>query len=345
MAKDKKTSGEFSIGDLISKMTKEFGEENVANPDDDLNVKGLPTGVIVLDKEIGTIGGGLPIGKITECFGDYATGKTLMGMMAIAEAQRRGGLGVLLDVERAYNPSRSAELGVDAEKLIVLYPESQEMAYNQILSIMDEVRNSGFDKEIVIVWDSLAASASEQELGKEIGESTIASNARINSSAMKKVAAAVHKSNTVLIILNQIRTNVGVMFGPDVVTSGGKAVRFYSSLRIHAKISKKIKSETHKDVVDGMSGDFEIVKNRFSQPFVKCPFVIYFDGRGVDRHAGVFEYLDKHKHLTLAKTATGGDRKGYYTLKGYEEIFTQNNFSNFLISNPSIIEKIQKDEL
>jgi len=348
MAKKKELdpSAPFNVKNLISKMASEFGDEFVADPDEDKSIQGLPTGMLILDKEIGTEGeGGLPIGKVVEIFGDYATGKTLLGMMAIAEAQRRGGIGILLDVERAYNPIRCAELGVDNESLVVLYPESQEMAYQQIIAIMEEIRGSGFDKEIVMVWDSLAASASNQELDKEIGENTVAANARVNSSAMKKVANAVHKGKAILIIINQIRTNVGVMFGPDAVTAGGKAVRFYSSLRMHAKIDKKIKSEDNKDDIIGMSGYFEIIKNRFSQPFVKCPFVMYFDARGIDKLAGVFDYLLRHKKLNLAKTAEGKDRKGYYILDGYTDTFTENTFNAFLEEHPDVIEKLRKNEL
>ena len=333
--------GSFSAADLTKKLLKTFGEDQVVHGP--LSVKGMPFGVISLDKQIGTVGGGFPIGRMTEIYGDFATGKSLLGLMAIASTQAQGGIGVLIDAERAYNPDRAAELGVNTgpDGLIPLLPESQEECYKMIIDIVEFAKADPEKKPVTIVWDSVSALASEYEIEKEMGSANMASNARVNSGCIKQIVGPLAANNVSLIFINQIRKKIGVMFGKDWATSGGEAIGYYAGLRLHAKISKKIfEAGNEKGDPIGVSGVVEIAKNRFGPPFRKVSLELFYDG-GIPRLSGLFDYLVNSKQLKPGLTKDGSPRAGYYSLEGVDETFTENTFYNIIENYPDVIKRIE----
>jgi recombination protein RecA len=330
----------MSGSDLTKKLTSAFGSKNVVQLVDDTDVRGIPTGIIALDKSTGVPGGGLPIGKITEIYGDFATGKSYIAYRALVETQRIGGIAVLLDTEYAYNPVRGAEMGMDNTNLVILTPSTQEEAYDQIDQMIDIVRSSSKKQLLTIVWDSISSLPSAYEVENEYGKSNMGTNARVNSSALKEIIGKIAKNEVCLIFLNQIRKKLGVMFGQDWDTTGGSAIKFYSRLRIHAKISKQLKEGDEKNpTIIGVGGHVEITKNLWAPPFRKVYLELLFDS-GISKFSGMFEYLQKSGKLLPAVSKEGNERKGYYTLDGYEETFTEKTFDAFLDSHPEITDKV-----
>jgi len=340
-SKSKKTEGlqqGFSGTDLTKKLLKDFGEDQVLSGD--LSVKGMPFGVVSLDKQIGTLGGGIPIGRITEIYGDFATGKSLLGLMAIASTQAKGGIGVLIDTEQAFNPDRAAELGVDTEQITVLTPSSQEQCYEMILAIVEMAKAENGERLVTIVWDSVSALASEYEIEKGVGAANMASNARVNSAALKQITGPLAKYKVTLILINQIRSKIGVMFGQDWDTTGGKSIKYYASLRMHCKMTRQIKEGDKDSDVIGMSGVVEITKNRFSAPFRKVSLELFFEG-GIKKFSGLFDYLVNTKQLKPGLTKEGTPKSGFYSLEGVKETFSENTFEGVIQNYPEVLARIE----
>ncbi len=272
----------------LSSITKQFGEGSIMRLGDasKMKVETLSTGSLAIDLALGV--GGLPLGRIVEIYGPESSGKTTFCLSVIAEAQRKGGLAAFIDVEHALDPKYARVVGVNLDDLLVSQPDSGEDALNIAETL---IRSNSID---VIVIDSVAALISKQELDGQMGDATVGSQARLMSQAMRRLTAVVSKTKCVCIFTNQIREKIGVMFGNPETTPGGRALKFFSSIRIDIRRKDQIK--TPEGRVVGNRTKIKVVKNKVAPPFTECEFDIMYD-EGISQNGSLLDLGLEHKIL------------------------------------------------
>jgi len=311
-----------ALGATLTQIEKQFGKGSVIRLGGQpvQAVPAISTGSISVDFALGI--GGFPRGRISEIFGPESSGKTTVALQVVAEAQRVGGMAAYIDVEHALDPAYARKLGVDVDNLLVSQPDYGEQA----LEITNALITSGSID--VLVVDSVAALVPKAELDGEMGDSFMGVHARLMSQAMRKLTGIVSKSNTCLIFINQIREKIGVMFGNPETTTGGRALKFYSSIRADIRRIAAIKDG---DVVTGNRTKIKIVKNKMAPPFREAEFDIIY-GEGISKEGDLID-LGVAQNLVEKSGA-------WYSYKGERIGQGRENARQFLKDNPDVFKKL-----
>jgi recombination protein RecA len=286
-----------------------------------VEVPSIPTGSFGLDNALGI--GGLPKGRVVEIYGPESSGKTTLTLQIIAECQKAGGSAAFIDAEHALDPEYAKALGVDIDELLLSQPDTGEQA----LEVTDMLVKSG--SLDVIVVDSVAALVPRAELEGDMGDSHVGLQARLMSQALRKITGSIQKSNTLVIFINQIRMKIGVMFGSPETTTGGNALKFYSSVRLDIRRIGAIKEG---DEIIGNETRVKVVKNKVAPPFKVVEFQILY-GKGINRMAEIIEFAVKKGIVEKAGS--------WYSYKGDKIGQGINNASTFLAENKKILEEIE----
>lgn len=308
----------------MSAIEKQFGKGSIMKLGDGANseLEVIPTGALSLDIALGI--GGLPKGRIIEIYGPESSGKTTVALHVIAEAQKLGGEAAFIDAEHALDPVYAKKLGIDVENLIVSQPDTGEQA----LEITEALVRSGAVDIIVI--DSVAALVPKAEIDGEMGDSHVGLQARLMSQALRKLAGAINKTNTVAIFINQLREKVGIMFGNPETTPGGRALKFYSSIRLDVRKIDMLKQTS--DVV-GNRVRVKVVKNKVAPPFREAEFDIIY-GEGISKVGNI---LDLAVNLDII------EKSGAWFAYNSQKIGQgRENAKQFLSANPNIANEIEK---
>ena len=320
-ASDKKKA----LQTALAQIDKNFGKGTVMRLGDrpEMNVEAIPTGSLALDAALGI--GGLPKGRIIEIYGPESSGKTTLALHILAEAQKRGGEVAFVDAEHALDPVYAAALGVDTDNLLVSQPDTGEQA----LEITDALVRSGAVDAVVV--DSVAALVPKQEIEGEMGDTFVGLQARLMSQALRKLAGTIAKTNCVVIFINQLRMKIGVMYGNPETTTGGNALKFYSSVRLDVRRIESIKEGNN---VIGNKTRVKVVKNKVAPPFREAVFEILY-GKGISKWG---ELVDLAVQLDIIQ------KSGSWFSMGDERIGQgANSVKDYLIANPDIAEKVEAE--
>ena len=309
----------------VGQIEKQFGKGSImrlGQKDAIAQVPAISTGAVSLDFALGI--GGVPRGRVVEIFGPESSGKTTLALQVIAEAQKAGGMAAFVDAEHALDAQYARKLGVDLDNLLVSQPDNGEQAL-EIVEVL--VRSNGVD---VVVVDSVAALVPRAEIEGEMGEAQVGLQARLMSQALRKLTGAVSKSKTCLIFINQLREKIGVMFGNPETTTGGRALKFYSSVRLDIRRIGAIKDG---DVVVGGRTRVKVVKNKVAPPFREAEFDVMY-GEGISREGDLLDLAVDRKIVEKSGTwfAFAGERLG----QGRE------NVRQFLKENPATFKAIEE---
>jgi len=320
MDRERMKAVELAVGQIEKQFGKgsimRLGQKGAIQP-----IDAISTGAISIDYALGI--GGMPRGRVVEIFGPESSGKTTLALQVIAEAQRNGGMAAFVDAEHALDAAYAQKLGVDVDNLLVSQPDNGEQAL-EIVEVL--IRSNGVD---VVVVDSVAALVPKAEIEGEMGEAQMGLQARLMSQALRKLTGAVSKSKTCLVFINQLREKIGVMFGNPETTTGGRALKFYASVRIDIRRIASIKDG---DMVVGGRTRVKVVKNKVAPPFREAEFDVMY-GEGVSRYGDLLDIgVDKRIiEKSGAWFAYGGERLG----QGRE------NAKQFLKENPDIAKTIE----
>ncbi len=308
----------------LGQIEKQFGKGSVMKLGDftAMNVEAIPTGALSLDIALGI--GGIPRGRIIEVFGPESSGKTTIALHMIAEAQKMGGEAAFIDAEHALDPVYAKHLGVDIDNLIVSQPDTGEQALEIAEAL---VRSGALD---IIVVDSVAALVPKAEIDGDMGDSHVGLQARLMSQALRKLAGVINKSKCVIVFINQLREKVGVMFGNPETTPGGRALKFYASVRLDIRRIESIKQDGE---VIGNRTRVKVVKNKVAPPFREAEFDIIY-GKGVSKEGNI---LDIAVNLNIIeKSGSWFNYNGERIGQGRE------NAKAYLLENPKILEEVEK---
>ncbi|MDD7917089.1 recombinase RecA [Actinomycetospora sp. CA-101289] len=308
----------------LAQIDKQFGKGSIMRLGDDgrAPVNVIPTGSIALDVALGV--GGLPRGRVVEIYGPESSGKTTVTLHAVANAQAQGGIAAFIDAEHALDPEYAKALGVDTDALLVSQPDTGEQA----LEIMDMlIRSNALD---VIVVDSVAALVPRAEIEGDMGDSHVGLQARLMSQALRKITGALHASGTTAIFINQLREKVGVMFGSPETTTGGKALKFYASVRLDIR-----RIETLKDGADAVGNRtrVKVVKNKVAPPFKQAEFDMIY-GSGISKEGSL---IDMGVEQAIVRKSGA-----WYTYEGDQLGQGKENARKFLRENPDVADEIEK---
>ncbi len=313
-----------SLDAVMAQIEKQHGKGAVMRLGDDTRppIDVIPTGSIALDVALGI--GGLPRGRVVEIYGPESSGKTTVALHAVANAQKAGGIAAFIDAEHALDPSYAAKLGVDTDALLVSQPDTGEQA----LEIADMLIRSGAID--IIVVDSVAALVPRAEIEGEMGDSHVGLQARLMSQALRKLTGTISSTGTTAIFINQLREKIGVMFGSPETTTGGKALKFYASVRLDVR-----RIETLKDGTDAVGNRtrVKVVKNKVSPPFKQAEFDIIY-GQGISREGGLIDMGVEHGFVRKAGA--------WYTYDGDQLGQGKENARSFLRDNPDLADELEK---
>lgn len=325
MAKDVKEDKLKALDAAISQIEKQYGRGSVMRLGDNTNqmkVETIPTGSISLDIALGQ--GGLPKGRIIEIYGPESSGKTTVALHCVAETQKRGGIAGFIDAEHALDPVYAKNIGVDIDNLYISQPDSGEQAL-EITETM--VRSGAVD---IIVVDSVAALVPKAEIEGDMGDSHVGLQARLMSQALRKLTSAISRSNCIVIFINQLREKIGVMFGNPETTTGGRALKFYASVRLDVRRIEAIKQQGE---VIGNRTRIKVVKNKVAPPFKEAEFDIMF-GKGISKEGDV---LDLASNLDIIQKSGA-----WYAYQGDKIGQGRENAKAYLAEHPDVMEDVTK---
>ncbi len=326
MAKDNVNEDKLrALEAAVSKIEKDFGKGSIMKLGDassHMNVETVPTGSLSLDVALGM--GGIPKGRIIEIYGPESSGKTTVALHMVAEIQKRGGIAGFIDAEHALDPAYAKNIGVNIDELYISQPDNGEQA----LEIADTmVRSGAID---IIIIDSVAALVPKSEIDGEMGDSHMGQQARLMSQALRKMTAQANKSDCIIIFINQLREKIGVMFGNPETTTGGRALKFYASIRLDVRRIESLKQGG--DVI-GNRTRIKVVKNKIAPPFKEAEFDIMF-GKGISKEGDILDLASDYDIVNKSGA--------WYAYEGEKIGQGRENAKKYLVDNPAVAEEIDR---